>query len=254
MSSAQGTFVWYELMTTDMAAAAAFYGGVVGWTAQDSGMPGMNYTLFKLGEAGVAGLMATPQSALDMGAPPAWMGYVAVDDVDACAAAMGKDGAKVLHPPTDIPSVGRFAVIADPQGAAICLFKGQGDTPKVEPGAPGRIGWHDLYTSDLEAGFSFYAKHFGWTKDTAMPMGEMGIYQIFAIAGVPSGGMMTLPPGMPRPCWLYYFNTTGVDAAVERVKAGGGKLLSGPMEVPGEMWIIQCMDPQGAMFAMVGPR
>jgi predicted enzyme related to lactoylglutathione lyase len=254
MSSAQGTFVWYELMTSDMAGAAAFYGKVTGWAAEDSGMEGMQYTLFKLGDQNVAGLMNIPDDAKAMGAPPSWMGYVAVDDVDGSVSAMGADGARTLQPATDIPNIGRFAVIADPQGAVICLFKGMGDSPVPPPNTPGRIGWHELYTTDLAGGLAFYEKHFGWTKGEAMPMGEMGDYQIFNIAGTMAGGMMGKPPQVPVSCWLYYFNSAGIDASVETIKAAGGQVLNGPMEVPGPMWIIQCMDPQGAMFAMVGPR
>lgn len=87
-----------------------------------------------------------------------------------------------------------------------------------------------------------------------MDMGEMGIYQIFAHGGAPIGGMMTKPKEVPAPYWLYYINVPAIDAAIERIKAGGGKIVLEPMEVPGGAWIVQALDPQGALFALVGPK
>ena len=258
MTDYRGLFVWYELMTTDVAAAADFYGKVVGWTAKDSGMPGMDYRLFHSGKSMVAGLMAQPEEARKTGAPPGWLGYVAVADVDAASTEVASLGGVVHVPPRDIPGVGRFAVAGDPQEAVFALFRGSpGDEPPPSPppGTPGRIGWHELYASDWEAVFAFYAALFGWKKDQAIDMGGMGTYQLFATENGPAiGGMFNKPPQVPANFWLYYFNVDSIDAAVDRVKANGGTVLNGPMEVPGGAFIVQCMDPQGAAFALTGPR
>jgi uncharacterized protein len=255
MSSSHGKFVWYELMTTDAKAAESFYRGVVGWGAKDAGMPGIDYTLLSVGEAQVGGLMMLPEGAREAGARPGWMGYVAVDHVDAAAAQFKQDGGRVHREPDDIPGVGRFAVVADPQGAIIALFKGMGEEPKpVAMGTPGHVGWRELAAADGASAFDFYSKHFGWTKGEAIDMGAMGTYQIFAHGGEPIGGMMTKPASVPAPYWLYYFNVDGIASAEQRVGAAGGKIINGPMEVPGGSWIVQCLDPQGAMFALVGPR
>jgi predicted enzyme related to lactoylglutathione lyase len=253
---AHGKFVWYELMTTDTKAAEAFYTGVIGWSARDSGMPGMSYTILSAGEAPVGGLMAVPKEARDAGAQPGWMGYVAVDNVDKSAAQAKQEGGAIHRAPDDIPGVGRFAIIADPGGATLCLFKEmvEPQAPPPAPGTPGTAGWRELYAADLEAAFAFYSKLFGWTKAEHHDMGPMGIYQMFATGGETVGGMMTKPPQIPAPCWLYYFNVDGIDAAVARVQAGDGGILSGPMEVPGGHWIAQCRDPQGAVFCLVAPR
>src|SRR5215218_6135853 len=117
MSSSQGRFVWYELMSTDPSSAKAFYREVVGWGAKDSGMPGISYTLFTAGEADVGGLMELPEDARARGAPPFWMGYVAVEDVDAGTRKAESLGGGVRMAARDIPGVGRFAIVADPQGA-----------------------------------------------------------------------------------------------------------------------------------------
>jgi uncharacterized protein len=254
MVSTHGRFVWYELMTTDTQAAKAYYGKVLGLGSQDVSKPGMAYTLFTLAEAPVGGLMDLPEDVRKKGVPPNWTGYVGVDDVDATAERIKRLGGIEHHPPTDIPDVGRFAAVADPQMAAFALLKWLDPERgrRAEPGTPGRIGWHELLAADWETAFAFYSELFGWEKATAVDMGAMGTYQLFATGGEPIGGMFNKPKAVPAPFWLYYFNVDAIDAATERVKAGGGQILNGPMEVPGGSWIVQCMDPQGAMFALVG--
>jgi uncharacterized protein len=249
-------FVWYELMTSDAQAAQAFYTQVVGWSAKDAGMPGMAYTICSVGTAMVSGMMAITPEMRAMGIQPGWSGYVGVPDVDATARHVTALGGAVHRPPEDIPGVGRFAVVADPQGAVLVLFKGTGqpDQTPVAPGAPGTFGWHELHAGDGAAAFAFYAQLFGWTKTRAMDMGPMGVYQIFATGGADVGGMMTKMPDSPMPLWLYYIRVDAIDAAMARVTQNGGKVLMGPHEVPGNDWILQCLDPQGAMFALVAPK
>jgi hypothetical protein len=257
MPSFHGRFVWYELMTTDTGAAKAFYGSVVGWGSEDASVPGIEYTSFTADGVPVGGLMSQPDEVRKMGAPPSWSGYIAVDDVDAATARVKELGGSVHMPPRDIPNVGRFSVVADPQMAAFMLFKpsNPGQDQPADPTAPGRIGWHELYASDWEKAFAFYSEMFGWQKDQAMDMGPMGIYQLFAHDGRQMGGMFNKPAEVPVNFWLYYFNVGDIDAAADRVTKGGGKILMGPMEVPGGgMFIIQGLDPQGAMFALVGKR
>lgn len=256
MAFSHGSHVWYELMTTDPRAAERFYASVVGWTAKDAGMPGMDYTLLSVGEAQIAGLMAQPEEVRASGAPPAWLGYILVDDVDARAAEISKKGGKVHRQPADIPGVGRFAVVADPHGAVFCLFKGMGEPPahRPAPGTPGTAGWHELMAGNGEEAFAFYSGIFGWTKADAIDIGPMGVYQIFAVDGVPTGGIMTKPEQVPVPHWGYYFNVEAIDAAVDRIDAGGGKVINGPMEVPGGSWIVQGFDPQGGYFCLVAPK
>jgi hypothetical protein len=248
--SFKGKFVWYELMTTDLPAAEKFYTAVIGWTAKDAGVPDMKYTLVSAGSTQVAGLMPVPMPNM----PPAWVGYIAVDDVDAEAAAIKKEGGQIYKEPSDIPGIGRFAAVADPQGVGFCLFKSAGmdAPPATPPGAVGHVGWRELHAVNGVQAWDFYSKHFGWTKGDAMPMGPTEVYQIFKIGDeAMSGGMMTKMPEMPVAAWLYYFNVDSVEAAAERVKTAGGKVINGPMEVPGGMWIIHGLDPQGAMFALV---
>src|SRR6516162_2312190 len=256
MNKDHGKFVWYDVMTSDTKAAESFYRSVIGWDANDSGMTDRSYTLLSVGPVMVGGLMPIPEDARAAGVRPCWMGYIGVEDVDAYAARVKAAGGSVRRAPEDIPGVGRFAVVADPHGAGFMLFQAASDQEPmpVEPGTPGHIGWHELHAGDLESAFAFYADLFDWTKAEAVNMGPMGIYQTFATGGAPCGGMMTKKPETPAPFWLYYFNVEAVDAAMKRVTDGGGQIIHGPMQVPGGSWIANCLDPQGATFAMVGTK
>jgi len=258
MDATQGKFVWYELMTTDGAAAAKFYADVVGWKAEKSPMPDMDYTLFYVGKDQVAGAFVLSKEARQGGAPVAWVGYIAVDDVDKSAAALKAAGGTVYRGPDDIPHVGRFAMVADPQGAVFALFKSAnaGQVSPADVTKPGHGGWHELHAGDGAAVFPFYEKLVGWKKLDTMDMGPAGPYQMFGLGsgGNAIGGVMTKSPQQPAPSWIYYFNVAGIEAAVGKVKAGGGQIVSPPSEVPGGQWIVQGIDPQGAHFALVGAK
>jgi len=256
-----GKFIWYELMTTDQDAAIAFYGAVVGWSAADhpnSDATGMRYTILSAGARGVGGVMQLTDEMCTGGARPGWVGYIGVADTDAEAQAIAEAGGTILMPPGDIPDVGRFAMVADPGGAPFYLLTPlpQEEEPgTADPNAPGLVSWHELYTAQGQEGaFAFYSGRFGWETYEKMEMGPMGIYRIFGRDGAALGGMMDKPENVPVSAWTFYFNVDAIDAAVDRVKAGGGQLLMGPMEVPGGSWIIQGLDPQGASFALVSNR
>lgn len=250
----QGSFFWYDLMTTDTAAAAQFYGDVVGWTAADSGTPGHNYAILSTQGHGVAGLMTIPDDVAKAGGRPFWMGYIHVEDVDAMCARIVQEGGAVHRTPTDVPGVIRFAVVADPQGAPFLIARPapQEQRPQPAPGAAGTVGWRELYAEEWQSAFAFYEKLFGWTRGDSFDMGPMGSYQLFhAGGGEAVGGMMTRPPQAPRPFWGFYFLVPSVGAALDKIAAAGGAVRMGPQQVPGGQWIVQAMDPQGAPFALL---
>lgn len=255
MVNSHGRFVWYELMTTDIETAKAFYANVVGWRARDSAMPGLAYSLFTVGDVPVTGLMSLPEDARRAGVTPHWIGYVGVDDVDAAVVRIKQLGGTVHVPPTDVPDISRFSVVADPQMATLALVKGlqPRQAPSAELGALGRVGWHELLAADWEKAFAFYGELFGWRKADSH-VGAMGAYQQFSAGGQAIGGMFTKPPTLPLPFWLYYFNVGDIEAAATRVEAGGGQILYGPTTVPGGAWIVHCLDPQGAIFALLDRR
>ena len=251
-----GKFVWYEYMGDDLQAAVDFYTPVVGWTAKDGGMADFPYEIVSTGATMVAGMMTIPAEARAMGARPSWLGYVWVEDVDKAAEKLTAAGGKEFKPAADIPGVGRFAVVADPDGATFMLFRDAGGNPPLPPppGTPGLVGWRELHAGDGARAFAFYSGQFGWKKDREFNMGAMGVYHIFESASDQQGGILTRTPQTPMPFWLFYFNVDGVDAAAERIKAKGGRILNGPMEIPGGQWIINALDPQGAMFALMSAR
>ena len=253
----QGAFFWYDLMTSDTKAARKFYCDVVGWSITDSGNPDMEYMIFNVAHRGVAGVMPISDEMAKAGVHPAWMGYIQVDDVDMMAAAIESEGGKLHRGPITVPGVIRFAVVSDPQGAGFLIATPliKDPPPPISPSTPGTIGWRELYAGEWKTAFAFYEKLFGWTKSETHDMGPMGAYQLFKAGGEnDEGGMMTKPPHIPGPFWGYYINVAAMDAAVARITEGGGKILNGPMQVPGGQWIVQAMDPQGGYFSLVAMK
>jgi predicted enzyme related to lactoylglutathione lyase len=249
-------FVWYELMTNgDLDAAVAFYKQVVGWDIRDSGMPGMQYMIFGKDGKDVGGMMSwNAVGAPDM--PTEWVAHIYTADVDAEVEAVVKDGGTQVQPPRDIPGVGRFAVVTDPQGAKFLLFQpGQAYAPpRLAQNEIGTVGWHELITTDWEKAWEFYGGHYGWEKDFAMDMKEMGIYQTFRIdTDRYIGAMMNIAPFMQdaKPGWLFYFQIPDADAGAKLITENGGSVMHGPMDVPGGSRIVQGIDPQGGRFALV---
>ncbi|WP_166041121.1 VOC family protein [Sphingosinicella sp. YJ22] len=264
MATPPGSFIWYELLTTDLDGARDFYGAVVGLVIPAEPTPGpMDYRMIGTpGGETVGGTMQLTPAMSEGGARPGWFGYVGVDDVDATVTKIAAAGGQVKMPPTDIPQAGRIAMVADPQGAPFYVMRptpppGAEDTDSCvfHPEKAGHVAWNELHARDGANAFDFYADQLGWEKSDAMDMGPMGTYQMFKVGGTDQaiGGMMTSPE-MPQPTWLYYFNVPDIDETLERIKANGGKVNYGPGEIPGGYFIIQGNDPQGAMFAVVGPR
>jgi uncharacterized protein len=262
MTNHHGDFIWYELMTSDADAAGEFYGKVVGWTSARSGQPGMDYRFFSSGDGsdmadGVGGYMAiTPEMAAG-GARPAWVSYIAVDDVDAACAQILAHGGAIHRPATDLEGVGRMAMVADPAGAVFYVMRGASDDQshafaKYAP-KPGHAAWNELATSDPAGAWDFYGPLFGWKKGGTMDMGPMGEY-VFIESDVGIGGVYTMLPEDPQPHWLCYFRVADIDGAVEAIAAHGGRLHQPPTPIPGGEFSLVAIDPQGAAFGLVGAR
>jgi predicted enzyme related to lactoylglutathione lyase len=251
LTDRRGTFAWYELLTTDAAAARDFYGRVLGWHAQDASTA-FSYTVFLAGEAEISGLMELPPDARRMGATPRWVGYVVVDDIDAAAERLRRLGGTVLVPPTD-SNIGRVSIVADPQTANFGMVSGltRGEVA-AKPMEPGHVGWRELLATDGKSAFAFYSELFGWQAATDGEKDMLESYQRVMVDGHMIGGMFTKLARVPVPFWLYYFGVADMAAAVERVKQAGGRVVHGPMELMDETWIAGCIDPQGAMFSLQG--
>ena len=252
-STLLGRPVWYELMTTDMKAAESFYKTVVGWTAEPFPGTGQPYTaLNRSGGVSIGGIMNRPTG---MQAPPFWAMYVAVPKLEDAVAQITRRGGKTHTDVIAIQGVGRMQLMMDPQGAAFYIIE-PASTEQRPEAAPevGDASWHELMTTDADAAMKFYQDVFGWQLDQVMDMGAMGKYQIFKRPQGHGqiGGMMNKPPEMANvpSNWQLYFRVPDVDAAAERIKAAGGKILNGPMDVPDGDRIVNAMDPQGAAFGL----
>jgi uncharacterized protein len=242
-------FAWYELLTTDMPAAQAFYGRVLGWQAQDASTPQFSYSVFSAGQTPVCGLMNEPPQGQQGSSVPRWVGYVAVDDISSTADLFRRLGGTVFVPPTDT-NIGLISIVADPQGAALALVQGlKQDRQQVEPGEVGHVGWHELFAADWTTAFAFYSELFGWQR-TQSGIGSLDTYQVLSVGGRRIGGMFTKLPIAPYPFWLYYFNVPDIGIAARRVTEAGGRIAQGPTRLPDSGWVVRCIDPQGAMFAL----
>jgi predicted enzyme related to lactoylglutathione lyase len=246
-----GRHVWSELMTTDTKAAENFYDNVVGWTSEPFGNSPQPYTQFKReGGVGVAGLMERPKG---MNMPPFWSMYIAVPKFEDAVAHIKRLGGSELSGVIDVPTVGRMQMLKDPQGAAFYIIQPEPrDNPPDADPEIGQPSWIELITTDQASAMSFYQQIFGWQPSQAMDMGPAGTYQMFNRGDRMIGGMMNKTPEMAQvpTHWAIYFRVPDINAATQRIKAGGGKILNGPMEVPGGDWVVNAMDPQGAAFAL----
>ncbi|MEO7365970.1 MAG: VOC family protein [Sphingomicrobium sp.] len=262
-TSSHGSYIWYELLTADPVAAKAFYDAVVGWNIEAQPSGEMDYRMITRADGGNAGgVMRLTDEMRDHGARPTWLGYVAVDDVDASVASIEQAGGKALMPAFDIPDIGRIAMVTDPQGAPFYVMRAAppaGNENKVSdvfsPTEEQRVGWNELSTSDAPAALDFYTTHFGWEKGDAMPMGDKGDYRFINHHGQMLGAIFPTAAGAKtdEPThWRYYFRVPSIAAAKSAAEQGGGTIVHGPMEVPGGDHILIGTDPQGAEFALVG--
>lgn len=240
------SFVWYEVHTDDPDKSREYYSDVLGWTTQEMDM----------GEAGKYEMLANADGKPQMGivkspmegVPPHFAQYLSVESVDEMTAKAEAAGGKVMVPPTDIP-VGRFSVIADPQGGAFALFKGvDGDD-----GGSTDFHWNELWSPSAKEVLPFYVEVFGLTVENMNMPGMEEPYSVLKSGETPFGGVMTSPmPGVPA-MWLPYVSVGDVDATISRAKARGGELVAPVQDVPnvGRFGIVK--EPAGAVLGYITP-
>jgi hypothetical protein len=254
-----GDFIWYELMTPDPAGSKAFYDAVVGWRIETTSNFPNGYRMIGRSDGKFAGgLLPIDEEMAKHGAKPTWLGYINVDDVDATIASIEQAGGKTYMGPTDIPDVGRVAMVTDPEGAPFYVMK---PSPRASdpdsrsdvfsPDSNERVGWNELQTSDVESARRFYGDQFGWGSSEAMDMGEMGEYRFFDHHGVRLGALFNASDGQ-HSHFRYYIRVPSISAAKQAAERNGGTIHMGPHQVPTGEWIVIGSDPQGAEFALVG--
>jgi uncharacterized protein len=259
MTNKHGDFIWYELMTLDADAATAFYSVVLGWTVARSANPEMDYREIQACDGDfVGGMLALSPEKIAGGAHPAWVGYVAVDDVDTSVARIDAARGKTIMPAHDLKGVGRFAMVAYPQGVPFYVMKSATGEKSLafseDKPRPGHCAWNELSTTDTAAAVEFYTTQFGWKQQGDMDMGPMGKYLFLHHGPGLIGAIMPKMPQMPMPAWTYYFRVPDIDAAVVTIRERGGTILQDPIEIPGGDFSLSALDPQGTGFTLVGAR
>lgn len=263
MANPYGGFIWYELMTPDPLEAKRFYDAVIGWDVDvDSVAPGIDYRMIKRSDGGNAGGVLTLTDEMRAGgARPIWLGYLQVKDVDAAAEAIKADGGQITMPPWDQMGVGRLAMVTGPEGAPFYLMdplppEGDADATSdvFSVDEAQHVRWNELWSGDPNQSVDFYQRHFGWVQEGDMDMGDMGKYLFVQHGGVMIGAIMPRMPDVPASMWNFYIGVDDIDRAAEAAKSGGGQVVNGPMEIPGGEYAVNAVDPQGALFGLVGPR
>ena len=248
MNQIPGKFVWFEHHSPDPAKALAFYGPLLGWKSQAMPMGDHTYNIIMNGDTGIGGMTTAQQ-----GAPSAWMSYLSVVDVDASHKKALANGAKSLMAPMDFGSVGRAAVISDPTGATLSLWRdAQPDRPDVEPTPLGDWFWNEHWSNDDKRALSFYKKTFGYSHDS-MDMGPQGMYYMLkskdgkARAGLMKSNMKGAPT-----MWLPYIRVADCDASVAKAKKLGAMAVAvPPTDVPNIGRFSVIIDSQGAAVALM---
>ena len=257
-----GGYIWYELVSPDPDASKSFYDAVVGWAIEPHSQFPNDYRMIGRSDGKMAGgILRLTDEMREHGARPIWLGYIHVEDVDATVTAITADGGKTHMAPFDIPNVGRVAMVTDPVGVPFYIMKPippahapDAVSDVFDPMKAEHFRWNELSTTDQDGAIAFFARHFGWTQQGGMPMGEMGEYKFVQSDGVGIGAIMRKPPQSPMSAWVHYIGVDDIDRAHAAATAGGATVLYEPMEIPGGEYSMAALDPQGAMFGLVGPR
>ena len=246
-----GQFVWRDLMTTDPAGAAAFYAAVFGWTVieTDLGPLGTHRLFQEADEVGIGGIIPIPAGK---GYPSSWVSYIATPNLDRVIR-RAKGGGGVVHVgAAEIPGLGRYALIEDPQGAGFGAIHLAADAPDRRD--PAAHGWDELCTTDLPAAVAFYRELFAYETEE-MPLGDAGTYTLLRAGGdgpeARKAGAMAKPEWLPTSAWVVYFSTADIDAARARIEPQGGALLGPVTTVPGQGRVCAARDTTGALFYLI---
>jgi uncharacterized protein len=238
-----GTFCWNELATRDAKKSIEFYCSVFGWTTEIDTCGDMEYTVFKKGDFPVGGMLQLDSNWPEE-VPSHWGCYISTNDVDATATHAEELGGTICREPQEAGEEGRFAVIQDPTGAVVSIFKGgDGKNPKGH----GSFCWNELFTTDMEVASAFYTGLFGWTPEASHTSEEP--YTVFKNGEEWAGGMMNLQ-WEGQPAWLAYISVASVDETTETAVELGATVCAEPADIPGIGRYAVFTDPVGAAIAV----
>jgi hypothetical protein len=254
--SKHSRFVWHDYNTPDVDAAKRFYGELLGWHFFQGGGP--EYQHVQVGERNIGGVMKYDGHAH-------WLGYVAADNVDETLKVAAQHGGKILLPPKDLPKIGRFAMLADPQGGMVAPFHhltDHGAPDMNDPPALSTVAWNDLMATNAAAAASFYAQVFDWGVEP-LDFGAAGTYRMLTRIGEKNqagddrnAGGVAEASGLPHAEWVHYFLVADVDKATEQAQRLGGSVRISPSPLPRPPWpeggrFSQIIDPQKAPFGLI---
>ncbi len=251
MGLAHGTIGWADVAVPDMAAGAAFYGGLFGWEARPEESDSFPYTMFATDGKAVAGMGALSPEQIEAGQPPVWSTYVIVDDADAVFAKAVELGAIPIMEPMDVTDAGRMFFIFDPVGAAIGFWQsGTHDGAEVfnEPNA---MTWNEIASRDVEGAVAFYSTLLGWDAD-AMDFDGFP-YTLLKVGDRSNGGAYDISGMVPDEVpahWLTWFVVEDCEASARRVTELGGTIQRAP-ETSGVGVSAVVSDPFGATFGII---
>lgn len=247
-----GTPCWVDLGAPDIDAAAAFYGGLFGWSIEEGENAEQTggYRQAELRGKPVCGVMPLMQE----GQPPAWTTYVSVEDADATAAKVREAGGSVLAEPMDVMDLGRMAIFADPTGAVVGIWQPGSFVGAELVNEANTLSWNELNTRDTGAAKDFYAAVFGWSYED-MEVENVGTYTGLKVGENTVGGMLDITGRVPDEVpahWLTYFAVEDTDATLEKLKELGGGVSFGPVDIVAGRFAV-VTDPLGAVFAVIKP-
>jgi predicted enzyme related to lactoylglutathione lyase len=250
----KGIFQWRDLQSSDPERSKDFYTALLGWEIVRAPMGEFTYDMISLNGVPFGGIVdALP------GVPDHWMSYIGTPDADAAAAKAVDLGGRIIAPPTDIPDVGRFAVLQDPTGAIFAAMHWDHPIPGVDPFAEtahGGVVWNELLTTDVEAAVAFYTELNGYTV-VEDHFEEHGRHLSFAVDndGVETAiaGMWPLPDRRQTSAWGVYFRVANLEAAITNIGALGGEVVTGLIETAEIGRLVAAHDPTGAWFNVHEP-
>jgi uncharacterized protein len=248
MTHLPGKFVWFEVVTTDVARAKAFYSELIGWDLNPIDMGGFTYEMINNQQQGVGGIVQAPE-----GVPSHWISYLSVPDVDAKSASIVKAGGKVQGEAMTVPNVGRMVRVSDPLGSAFMLFHAQDGDKADAPGVLGGFHWNELWTTDTKQALSFYKEQFGFQHDV-MNMGPQGDYFVLKTGETQRAGLMKSPETKIPSMWLPYIHVSKIDETTKRAVSMGAKILKEASDIPGVGRFSILADPTGAVIGLITPQ
>ncbi|MFC4161496.1 VOC family protein [Chitinimonas lacunae] len=242
MSYLPGKFVWFDHIGPAPETSERFYEALFGWRTE---VLAEGYRMILNGQDAIGALRSA-----SAGHPAYWLGYLAVDDVDDCCAAVNSAGGTVSMPPTDFPPLGRAALVADPQGLTLSLWCScQGDRPDAANVSCGDWYWNELLLPDPDRALAFYRQAFGYDHDSMAT--DNGRYYVLKRGGQGRVGLTRLNPGQAQPHCLPYVRVADCHASTTLASRLDARVDVPPTDVPGVGRFAVLTDPEGAPLGLL---